>query len=124
MFRLCKQVLSVVVLASKKKRESACWATSMVMHVQAAHICRIVCAANLQHLKDLCANEWAFSICCHAGNYAGSLHFNVRIRFYLNGTTYDLHILDVPMYASYTGAYQFSLAVKLFDFLPQTGKTN
>ena len=89
------------------KEETGMGVLGSINNIQVAQICQIVCAANLQHLKDLCVNVWAFSIGLDAGNNAGSLYLNVRIRFYLNGTINNFHILAIPMRERHTGAYPF-----------------
>lgn len=99
------------------KEETGMGVLGSINDVQVAQICRIVCAANLQHLKDLCANVWAFSIGLDAGNNAGSSYLDVRIRFYLNGTINNFHILAIPMRERHTGAYQFGLVVTLLNVI-------
>ena len=38
--------------------------------VEVAHHCRIVCAVNLQYMKEIFKNVWAFAIAIDAGNNA------------------------------------------------------
>jgi len=41
-----------------------------ISDVEVAHHCRIVCAFNLQYLKEILKNFWAFVIDIDAGNSA------------------------------------------------------
>ena len=45
------------------------------------------------------------------------MYIDVRIRFYLNGTINNFHILAIPMRERHTGAYQFGLVVKLLGVI-------
>ena len=100
------------------KEETGMGVLGSINDVYVAQICRIACAANLQHLKDLCKSAvWAFSIGLDAGNNAGSLYLDVRMRFYLNGKINNFHILAIPMREQHTGAYQYGLVVKLLNVI-------
>ncbi|KAI2490908.1 hypothetical protein MHU86_23673 [Fragilaria crotonensis] len=84
---------------------------------EVAQLCRIVCAINLQYLKELFKKVWAFSIGLDAGNNAGSSYLDIRMRCLFKGDIQNLHLLAIPMRERHTGEYQANLVVSLLDVL-------
>jgi len=52
------------------KEETGMGVMGSVLDVEVAHHCQIVCAVNLQYLKEIFKNVWAFVIAIDAGNNA------------------------------------------------------
>lgn len=48
-----------------------------VTDYEVGHCCRIMCAVNLQYLKELFRRICIFSIALDAGNNAGSLYLDI-----------------------------------------------
>ena len=44
---------------------------------EVAQHCRMVCAINLQYLKEIFKNVWAFAIAIDAGNNAGKAYLDL-----------------------------------------------
>ncbi len=84
---------------------------------EVAQLCRIVCAINLQYLKELFKKIWAFSIRIDAGNNAGSSFLDVRMRCFFKGDIQNLHLLAIPICEQHTGEYQANLVVSVLDVL-------
>ena len=65
---------------------------------EVAQLCRIVCAINLQYLKELFKKVWAFSIGLDAGNNAGPSNLDIRmLRCFFKGDIQNLPLLAIPM---------------------------
>jgi hypothetical protein len=56
------------------KEETGMGSLGSVNDYEVGQLCRIVCAVNLQYLKELFKTIWAFAIGLDAGNNAGSLY--------------------------------------------------
>jgi hypothetical protein len=82
-----------------------------------ANQCRIVCAINLQYLKEMFKSVWTFSIAIDAGNNVGTAYLNLRMRCYVKDTLQNLHLLAIPMRERHTGKYQHGLIVAALDVL-------
>jgi hypothetical protein len=82
-----------------------------------ANHCRLVCAINLQHLKELFTQLWAFSIAVEAGNNAGSAYLDLRMRCFFGEKLHNFHLLAIPMQERHTGVYQDDLIVRVLDVL-------
>jgi hypothetical protein len=78
-----------------------------------AQHCRIVCAINLQYMKELFTNVWAFSIGLHAGNNAGTTYLDIRIQCCVKNELQHFHLLAIPM----QGRYQNDVVVAVLDIL-------
>ena len=78
---------------------------------------RIICIMNLQFIKNILKNIWAFSIAFDAGNNLNSSYLDVRIRFYYKNKINNIHLLAIPMKKHHTGKYQFDLIVKVLDII-------
>jgi hypothetical protein len=87
---------------------------------EVAQLCRIVCAVNLQQLKDICNSVWAFSIALDGGNNAGSSYLDIRIRFFVNGDLHNFHLFAIPMGERRTEEYQFNLVTIFMNHIDQT----
>lgn len=64
---------------------------------QLSCLCRVVCAVNLQTLKDTLRGVWAFAIALERGNGAGSPYLDVRVRFERDGQLHDFHLVSIPI---------------------------
>ena len=88
-----------------------------VSDVDVANQCRIVCAINLQYLKEMLNNVWAFSISIDAGNNEGTSYLDLRVRCYLKNNLQNFHLIAIPMRERHTGKYQYNLVVAALDVL-------
>jgi hypothetical protein len=79
--------------------------------------CCIVCAVNLQMLKDLMEKMWAFSIGLDGWNNAGTAYLDVRIRCYYKHNLQNFHLLAILMREKHTGEYKFDLVVSALNIL-------
>ena len=61
------------------KEETGMGVLGSVSEYEVAQLCRVVCAINLQYLKELFKKVLAFSIRLDAGNNAGSSYLDVRM---------------------------------------------
>ena len=78
---------------------------------------RIQCAMALQIIKRALNVAWSFSIALDGGNKAGTPYLDVRLRFVLGSTLYNVHLLAIPMFESHTGLNMFNLVKKAMDAL-------
>lgn len=99
------------------REESGMGVMGSISDLDVAQICRTVCAINLQYLKEIFKNIWAFSIAIDAGNNASTSYLDLRMRCYFQNTVQNLHILAIPMRDRHTGQYQYDLVVKTLDVL-------
>ena len=99
------------------KEETGMRSLGSVSDGEVAQLRRIVCAINLQYMKELFKKVWAFSIGLDSGNNAGSSYLEIRMRCFFKGDIQNLHLLAIPMRDRHTGEYQFSLVVTLLDVL-------
>ncbi len=88
-----------------------------VTDYEVRQLCRIVCAVNLQDLKELFKKLWAFSIGLDAGNNACSSYCDIRMWCFFKGNLQNLHLLAIPIWEQHTGEYQYNLVVSLLDVL-------
>ena len=84
---------------------------------EVAQHCRMVCAINLQYLKEIFKNVWAFAIAIDAGNNAGTAYLDLRMRCYFMGSLHNFHVLAIPMRERHTGEYQYDLVVEAIDIV-------
>ncbi|KAG7363603.1 hypothetical protein IV203_026964 [Nitzschia inconspicua] len=89
----------------------------VISDVEVAQHCRTVCAINLQNLKEIFKNIWAFAIALDAGNNAGTAYLDLRMRCYFKGALQNLHVLAIPMREHHTGEYQYDLVVETMNVL-------
>jgi hypothetical protein len=99
------------------KEETGMGSLGSVTDYEVGQLCRIVCAVNLQYLKELFKKLWAFSIGLDAGNNAGSSYLDIRMQCFFKGNLQNLHLLAIPMRERHTGEYQYNLVVSLLDVL-------
>jgi hypothetical protein len=62
------------------KEETGMGVLGCISDVDVANHCHIVCAINLQYLKEIFTKLWAFSIAIDAGNNAGTAYMDLRMR--------------------------------------------
>lgn len=79
--------------------------------------CRVVCAINLQYLKEIFKGVWAFAIAIETGNNAGTAYLDLRVRCYFKKTIQNFHVLAIPMRERHTGEYQYDLVVEVMNVL-------
>jgi hypothetical protein len=80
------------------KEETSMGSLGSVIDYEVGQLCRIVCAVNLQYLKEeLFKKQWAFSIRLDAGKNAGSSYLDIRMRRFFKGDLKNLHLLAIPM---------------------------
>ncbi|KAG7372930.1 hypothetical protein IV203_033654 [Nitzschia inconspicua] len=99
------------------KEETGMGVLGSVSDVEVAQHCRTVCAINLQYLKEIFNDIWAFAIAIDAGNNAGTAYLDLRMRCYYKGSLEYLHILAIPMREHHTGEYQYDLIVETMNVL-------
>ena len=88
-----------------------------ILECEVAQHCWTVCTINLQYLKEIFKNIWAFAIPINAGNNARTAYLDIRMWCYFKGTLQNLHILAIPMHEWHTRGYQYDLVVQTMDFL-------
>lgn len=99
------------------KEEMGMGVLGSISDTEVAHHCRIVCAINLQYLKEIFKEVWAFAIAIDAGNNAGTAYLDLRMRCFFKGGLQNLHIMAIPMRERHTGEYQYDLVVEVMDVL-------
>lgn len=99
------------------RKHMECGNLGIMNEKRVAIICRKVCTINLQCLKELFKNIWAFSIGFDAANHAKSSYLDVRMRCFFQGELHNLHLMAIPMRERHTGEYQFDLVVSLLNIL-------
>ena len=99
------------------KEETGMGVMGSISDVDVAHHCRMVCAINLQYLKELFKQIWAFAIAIDAGNNAGTAYLDLRMRCFFKGGLHNFHILAIPMRQRHTGEYQYDLVVEALNVL-------
>jgi hypothetical protein len=99
------------------KEETGMGVLGCISDVDVANHCRIVCAINLQYLKEIFSKLWAFSIAIDAGNNAGTAYLDLRMRCFFAEKLCNFHLLAIPMRERHTGAYQYDLIVRALDVL-------
>jgi hypothetical protein len=90
-----------------------------------SNVARIVCAVNLQRLSSLLNNPsmWAFSLASDGSTHWGQSYLDNRIRFYFNGTLYNVHLLAIPMFERHTADNIVKLISQLLDIICPTWTT-
>jgi hypothetical protein len=99
------------------KEETGIGVLGCISDVDVANHCRIVCAINLQYLKEIFTKLWAFSIAIDAGNNAGTAYLDLRMRCFFAEKLCNFHLLAIPMRERHTGEYQYDLIVRALDVL-------
>ncbi|KAL3672160.1 hypothetical protein V7S43_002823 [Phytophthora oleae] len=68
-----------------------------VTKTRVMNLCRVVCAVNLQKLKNVLkrAEIWAFALEMEFCNCAGSSFIDVRVRFEHSGEIYSVHLVGI-----------------------------
>jgi hypothetical protein len=62
------------------KEETGMGVLGNITDKEVSNICRTICAINLQSMKELLKDCWAFSIGLDGGNNAGSAYLDIRMR--------------------------------------------
>ena len=88
-----------------------------ISDAEVSKMCRIICAVNLQYLKELFKSIWAFAIAIDAGNNTGSLYLDLCMQCFFNNNLHNFHVLAIPMQERHTGVYQNGLIVQVLDVL-------
>jgi hypothetical protein len=72
-------------------------ASTPVTEKKVMNLCRVVCALNLQRLKDVLKSGqvWAFALSLEYGKRAGSPFLDVRVRFELRGEICSEHLVGI-----------------------------
>jgi hypothetical protein len=73
------------------------------------------CSINLQYLKEVLKNVWAFSIAIDAGNNAGTAYLDLRMRCCFRSTMQNRHLVAISLRERYIGKYQYDLIVAALD---------
>jgi hypothetical protein len=95
------------------KEETGMGVLGSASNLEVAQKCRIICAINLQYLKELFENVWSFSIGLDAGNNAGTSYLDVHVRCYYKESLHNFHLLAIPMRKRHTDEYMFDLVVSI-----------
>lgn len=88
-----------------------------INHQKVSRLVRIFCGTALQSLKRALMCAWSFSIALDGGNKGGTPYLDVRVRFVLKATLFNVHLLAIPMYISHTGENMFQLTKRTLDVL-------
>jgi hypothetical protein len=99
------------------KEDTGMGVMGSITDVEVAQHCRMVCAINLQYLKEVLKNIWAFAIAIDAGNNAGTAYLDLRMRCFFQGGLHNFHILAIPMRERHTGEYQYDLVDEALNVL-------
>ncbi len=99
------------------KEDTGMGVMGSISDVEVAQHCRTVCAINLQYLKEIFKDIWAFAIAIDAGNNAGTAYLDLRMRCFFKGALQNFHVLAIPMRERHTGEYQYDLVVETMDVL-------
>jgi hypothetical protein len=51
------------------------------------------------------------------GNKADTPYLDIRVRFVLKSTMFNIHLLAIPMFESHTGANIFNIVKRLLDIM-------
>ena len=77
----------------------------------------IHCALSLQIIKLALRAVWFFSIALNSGNKSSTSYLDVRLKFVLGDTLYNVHLLAIPMFESHTDLNMFNSLKKTMDAL-------
>lgn len=87
---------------------------------------RVACAVNLQRIKDLLSDAWAFSMALDSATHQSRSYLDVRIRVFVSKrqwNVFNFHLAALPMHERHTGEVMFLMIVKLFDVVCPEWKT-
>ena len=116
---------SAAIAVTRKRITTSTVVLSGVSHGDAADIARIICAVNLQSISCILNDDstWAFSLANDSSTHYGKSYFDNRIRFYRDGTLYNLHLLAIPMFERHTADNIVDLVTRLLDQLCPSWRT-
>ena len=85
----------------------------------ASNYYRVACAHSLQIIPDALhrSKVWTFSIALNLSTHRSQSYLNVRARFMVENTIYNVHLLAIPLFQSHTGENMFATTCKLLDAL-------
>lgn len=75
---------------------------------------RMVCAINLQLMKDLLDRVWTFSIALDMSTHMATSYLDIRLRFFTTSIV-NVHFLAIPMFTRHTALEIFNHASKALD---------
>ena len=78
---------------------------------------RVMCASNLQMLRDILAGCWAFSLALDGATHQSTSYLDIRVCFCANGDIHNCHLLALPMTERHTGEAMFGMLVKVMDVI-------
>jgi hypothetical protein len=88
-----------------------------VTEMQVATYARIVCAVNLQKLREMQVKSWASSVSLDTSTVEGTGFMDVRIRVCYKGKLINAHALALPLRDRHTGEVMFNECSKLLDYI-------
>jgi hypothetical protein len=80
---------------------------------------RVVCAVNLQRMKVLLKNTWAFSLALGSATHESTSYLDIRIRFFdeRSCSIVNLHACALPMFDRHTGRVMFDMVAKFLGVI-------
>lgn len=72
---------------------------------------------SLQIIKRALYATWSFSMALDGGDKAGTPYLDIRLRFVLCSTLFNIHLLAIPMFESHKGLNMFTLLKRTMDVL-------
>ena len=82
-----------------------------------ASFLRVMCARNLQMLRDILAHCWTFSLAMDGATHQSTSYLDVRIRFLSENGIENCHLLAPPMTDRHTGEEMFRMIEKVLDVI-------
>jgi len=117
----------VARILDNTKRRTGLSKIGTITDAQVANLTIAICAINLQLIAKILQNSkstWAWSLANDSSTHFGKSYLDNRVRFHLNGTLHNIHVIAIPMHeSSHTGQYMFDLTVKIFDILCPNWRT-
>jgi hypothetical protein len=80
---------------------------------------RVVCAINLQRMKDLLKRTWAFSLALDSATHDSTSYLDIRVRYFdeRSCSIVNLHACALPMFDRHTGRVMFDMVAKFLGFI-------
>ncbi|KAJ8538995.1 hypothetical protein ON010_g12876 [Phytophthora cinnamomi] len=88
-------------------------------------LCRVLCAVNLQRLKDLLAGGgvWAFAVVMEYSKTAGSPFLDVRVQFEHGGEIHSVHLVGIVIQDADVAEESGELVLRYLDVVVPSWKT-
>ena len=85
----------------------------------ASNYARVACAHSLQIISNALHSSkvWTFSIALDLSTHQSHSYLDIRARFMVENTIYNVHLLVIPLFQSHTGENMFARTCKFLDAL-------